>query len=311
MKQECAAQEISNQLDEYSFLSGRPSLKHFLGFIEDNSAEPVDSGALVDEWYAARDVVRKLEKDEAGIADDPQIVKLGPEYEPLLIELLKDPIVHATYDTVPTQLAMVELDQMLVYQKHIDVTHAQRVQQKLGGIPDRDLLFRTCLPFDHPQPPAQWCQQDSNTFVFVSPSWDMRSFDAMSLGPENIRDYSTPADLVGVVGLGVGFGSNFLNAIYVENRLILNNGTHRAYALRKMGVTHVPCIVQRLPDREALSLAGAREIRTDPDRFLKAPRPPMFKDYFNPEITKVFRARRRLRQVTVRFDVTETYIPAL
>jgi hypothetical protein len=309
-----AQEEVAAQppaLDEMLYLTGRPSLRRFVGFVQGNAAEAHDKGALVDEWHAAREVVRKIKKEEPGAADRPSIVKLGPEYEPLLIELLRDPIIQASFNRVPTQVAMVELDQMVVYQKHIDVSHARRIEAKLGGIPDRDLLFRTCLPFDHPRPPVQWSRQDSNTFTFVSPSRDMRFLEAMQLGPENLRDYPVSGDMVGIIGLGVGFGSNFLNAIYAEGRLILNNASHRAFALRRMGVTHVPCIVQHVPSRDALSLVACRDVRDEPDRFLQEPRPPMLKDYLNPEITKVFTARRQIRQVTVRFEVTETYLPAL
>ena len=295
--------------DEMLYLTGRPSLKQFLGFVDDHSEQPLDDGTLVDEWHAARDVVRRIEKDEAGAADRPSIVKLGSEYEPLLIELLKDPIIQASFNRVPTQVAIIELDKLVVYQKDIDVTHARRVEERLGGIPDRDQLFRTCLPFDHPRPPVKWCRQDSNSFTFVSPSRDMRFLESMQLGPENLRDYPTSGDMVGIVGLGVGFGSNFLNAFYAEDRLVLNNGSHRAFALRSMGVTHVPCIVQHVASRDALNLVASREVRNEPDRFLKDPRPPMLRDYLNPEITKVFRARRQIRQVTITFEVKETYIP--
>jgi len=91
----------------------------------------------------------------AVIADDPTLGKVGHEYEPLLIEFLKDPLVHYGFNTVPTEVAIVELDRMVVYQEYIDVTHSQRLEQQLGPIPSRTGLFRTCLPYDHPQPPVK------------------------------------------------------------------------------------------------------------------------------------------------------------
>jgi hypothetical protein len=117
--------------------------------------------------------------------------------------------------------------------------------------------------------------------------------------------------MVGVVGLAVGFGTNFLNAVYIENRLILNNGSHRAYALRDMGVTHVPCIVQHASSRAELELVGSRFVRRDPDYYLKHPRPPMVKDYFDPQLRKIVPVHRRLRQVTVKFEVDEAFVPAM
>ena len=112
------------------YLIGRPPLKQFLKFVRNYAVDPPGESALTDAWQAANAVVRQLEKQEAGVADDPPLGKLGPEYEPLLIEFLKDPLVHNGFNTVPTEVAIVELDRMVVYQEHIDVTHAGRVEQR-------------------------------------------------------------------------------------------------------------------------------------------------------------------------------------
>jgi hypothetical protein len=111
--------------------------------------------------------------------------------------------------------------------------------------------------------------------------------------------------------MAVGFGSNFLSAIHVENRLLLHNGSHRAYALRKIGLKRVPCIVQHVSSRDELELVASSEVRRHPDRYLKDPRPSMLADYFNPGLHTVMQVRSRLRQITVRVEVDETYVPAL
>ena len=113
------------------------------------------------------------------------------------------------------------------------------------------------------------------------------------------------------MGIAVGFSSNLLNAIYAENRLILNNGNHRAYALRNLGVAHAPCVIQHVSSRDELDLVAASAVRSDPDLYLKHPRPMMLKDYFNPKLHKVVPVHRRLRQVIVQFEAEESYAPAL
>jgi hypothetical protein len=102
-----------------------------------------------------------------------------------------------------------------------------------------------------------------------------------------------------------------MNAIYAEKRLILNNGSHRAFTLRQLGVTHVPCIIQHVSSRDELEVVGSSSVRRDPDLFLKHPRPPMLRDYFNPQLRLVMPVHRRLRQITVRFEIEEEFIPAL
>jgi hypothetical protein len=113
------------------------------------------------------------------------------------------------------------------------------------------------------------------------------------------------------VGLAVGFGSNFLSIISAYDRLILHNGSHRAYALRELGITHAPCVIQHIYSREELNVVAASAVNERPDVFLKQPRPPLLKDYFDPALRKIIPVVRRLRQVTVKFEVDEAYVPAL
>jgi len=307
---ERTAQTLQSDADEMLYLIGYPTLRQFRRFVRNHAVNPDREGALTDEWNAASDYIRSLEKEEAGLADDPAITKLGPEYEPLLIEFLKDPLIQNGFNTVPTEVAIIELDRLVVYQKHIDLTYVRQLQKRLSSAPGMEELFRTCLPYDHPQPPVKWSKH-GDKFIFVSPSNDLRFLGAMSLKPGNIADYPPPGDLVSVVGLALGFGSNFLNAAYTNKRLILHNGSHRAYALREMGVTHVPCIIEHVSSAEELEVVVSSEVRDKPDPYLRHPRPPMLRDYFNPRLRKVMLVHRQLRQITVKFDVEESFAPAM
>jgi len=96
-------------------LIGRPTLKGFLRFVTRHAVNPPGEGVLIEEWQAAHECVRILEKEEAGAADGPPMRRMGSEYEPLLIEFLKDPLVRHGFNTVPTDLAIVELDRLVVY----------------------------------------------------------------------------------------------------------------------------------------------------------------------------------------------------
>jgi hypothetical protein len=254
--------------------------------------------------------VRALEKEETGLADNPLIEPVDPG-EQLLLEFLKEPFVKHSFNTVPTQVAYVELDRLVVYQHHIDLSFVQELKDRLGPAPSKEDVFRVCLPCHPSLPQVKWERTHRDSFVFMSPSDDMRFLGAMPLQPEHIKDYPPPGNLAGVIGLAVGFGSNFLNAIYAEKRLILNNGSHRAFALRDMGITHVPCIVQHISSRDELSVLACTAVADAPNFYLQDARPMMLKDYFDPRLRKIMPVHRRLRQVTVKFDVDVTFAPAL
>ena len=305
------AGEAVPALEQTVYLTGRPTLRDYLRYVRSHAARPPSEGQLTDVWEEAADRIRRLEKGEAGVADAPPIDRLGPEHAPLLTRLLRSPLIRHGFNTVPTEVALVELDRLVVYQKHIHVTHATKLASTLPVNPSAAELFAICLPSDLGKPPVTWSRVHKDKFVFVSPSNDLRFLGVMELDPEHIRNYALPGNVVGIVGIAVGFGSNFLNAVYSERRLILRNGSHRAYALRSIGVTHVPCIIQHPRSREEFDLVASSEMRRDPDLYLRHPRPPMLRDYFTPGLHTMLQVNQRHHVVTVDFSVDENVVPAL
>jgi hypothetical protein len=67
--------------DEYLYLIGQPTLKQFLRFVKDRAIDSHHPGTLTEEWHAANAVVRSLEKEEIGIADNPAIDPVRPDDE--------------------------------------------------------------------------------------------------------------------------------------------------------------------------------------------------------------------------------------
>src|SRR2546430_14377599 len=49
---------------ENLYLIGRPTLKGFLGFVRKHAVNPPGEGVLIEEWQAANECVRILEKEE-------------------------------------------------------------------------------------------------------------------------------------------------------------------------------------------------------------------------------------------------------
>ena len=299
-------------VDDYVYLIGRPTLQAFLSFVKNRSrnGRRADVGALTDEWRAAARHIAKLEKTEAGRADRPAIQPLPAHLKSLEEQFMRDPLVQNGFNNVPTEIGMVELDRLVVYQHHIDLSYVAKLKERLGPSPREEDIFRLCLPFDRRDPQVKWARVHRDTYVFESPSNDLRFLGAMPLEPANITGCPPPGALAGVVGLAVGFGPNFLSVISAYDRLILHNGSHRAFALRELGVTHAPCVIQHIYSREELNVVAASAVTARPDVFVAQPRPPLLRDYFDPDLRKIIPVLRRLRQVTVKFQVDEGYVPA-
>jgi hypothetical protein len=298
--------------DEHVFLTGRPPMGEFLGFVTGQSVggQAQEMSALADRWRRANDHIHNLEVREAGWADSPTLGSIPTEQQTLRDSVLADPMYRRSFQIVPAEISIVELDRLVVFQKHINLEYVARLKRDLGSEPSPDRIFKFCLPFDHPQPPVTSGQITQNAFMFVSPSTDLRLLEVAPLSAAQLTNYTSQGPVSGVVAMVVGFGSNFLNVIHAENRLVLNNGSHRAYALRDLGITHVPGIVQHVTRRDELEVIAPGDLSTKPDLYLREPRPPLLKDYFDPALRSILPVPRRNRQVKVMFGAETLDVPA-
>lgn len=299
------------QADEHVFLIGRPPVEEYLNFLTLSvGGQTLDHRILMDEWRSANDHVKVLEKQEAGWPDNPIIDDLPPQLHPLRAQVDADLMYQHTF-VLPHTVGMVELDRLVVFQKEINLSYVQRIQSKLGSMPGEEDVFRLCLPVDHVAPQMSEMQVSANSFIFHSPSNDLRFLGVKLLNAAQITNVLPQGQVVDILGLMVGFGVNCLQAISIENRLILANGSHRAYALRDIGITHVPCFIQQVSRREELVVAGAPVVQQNPDLYLVAPRPPVLKDYFDPNLRKLVAVPRKLRQVKLTFGLEVTDVPGM
>ena len=302
-----SSEDEATALREEIWLLGQPPLRRYLKFARDMmvGGAALSRAALTDEWRTANDYYYELEESEAGIADEVQCRDLDPALAPLAEEVKSHPHYRYTFDTLPTRLGVVELDKLVVYQPHVTRQFVETLASRLGPAPTPEDVFRFCLPLEHPDVPVRIRQVGSRRYVFLSESSDLRFHEAVLLRPEQIRDYDTYGPMGGVVGLVVGFGSNFLNVISSGNRLLLNNGYHRACALRALGITHAPCAIKTVTRRDELALTANKDVRDAPAFYFKAPRPPLLKDFFDPKIRKLLPVPKMLRMVEVSFEVQD------
>lgn len=297
--------------EEHVFLIPRPSLKDYVSYM---TTEPLDAARadrkqLADEWRAAAAHFHRLQETEAGWVHDPPLPALPAPLGPLVARVLADPIFQRSFAAVPIAFGLVELDRLVVYQKSINLTHVRRLQAQLGPHPSEEAVFRFCLPYDHPTVPVRTGKVARGSYVFVSESNDLRFLEPALLAGGQLRDYQAPGPVAGVLGLVIGYGSNYLNAIYTSGRLILNNGYHRAYALRDLGLQQAPCVIQQVTSDEDFEMVGGGDLRRNPDHYLARDRPLVLKDYFDPQLRKRIYLAPRVRYVRVNYTIEEIDLP--
>lgn len=293
--------------EEEFWLLGQPALREYLDFVKHHvvGGETADPASLADEWRTANDYYHELEQRESGIADTVESSDLEPGLASLAAKVKADPRYRLTFDIVPTSFGMVELDRLTISQKQVTRNLIESLGRQLGSAPDSATLFHFCLPLGQPEAPLHIRRVGNRRFVFRCESQDLRFHESVLLRPDQVRDYDSFGPIAGVVGLVVGFGSNFLNVIRVGKRLLLHDGYHRACALRNLGITHAPCIIQTVTHPDELDVVAKRRVAEDPEFYFHTARPPLLKDFFDPKIRKVLLARKLIRMIELSYEVRD------
>lgn len=300
------------KIDNHVFLMGRPPMSEFLGVVSsqvDYDASHI--GQLADDWRLANKRISELQQSQTNAADNPGYKDVPEELQTLAEQALADEIFQRSFSVVKPVVRMVELETLVVSQKHINLNFVETLKKQLGETPSPEDIFKSCIPIEHPMPEISASRVSSNSFVFVSQSADLRVLDSTLLRPQQIENYHTSGPLAAVLGVAVGTGSNCLNAIFVNGRMVLNNGSHRAYALRSMGITHAPCIVQQVTSKDELDIVAMAELLQNPAAFIEAPRPAMLKDYFDNSLIKILPVQRKRRQIKISYTIETMDVPEI
>ena len=292
---------------EEVWLLGQPQLKDYLSFVRRSviGGADIEPRLLADEWREANDYYYELEVSEAGDCDRIECRELPAELEPLAEALREDSRFQRTGRALPTSFAMVELDRLVVSQPHVTRQHVEALKARLGSSPTPEALFRFCLGVGREEAPVEVRKAGPDRYMFWSSSSDFRFQEAVLLDPDRVAGYSAYGPVGGMLGLAVGYGSNFLSVIRSDNRILLHNGYHRACALRELGVTHAPCVLRTVTRRDELNLIAGEEVAAAPAFYFKSARPPLLRDFFNPRIRKILPVRRTKRVVEISFEVRE------
>jgi len=274
---------------ELVWLLGQPHLSEYLDFVASKvvGGERIAPRTLADEWRAANDLYAKLEQQEAGIADTAECKPVGRALKPLVDAVRANPWFADSFDNLPVGFKLVELDKLVVSQVHVERSFTDSLGKALGGGASDEQLFNFCLPLERAMPPVRMQRLSGDRYLFSCPSTDFRAHRPRLLRGAELSGLTSSGPAAAMLGIMIGFGSNFLSAVRSGRRLLLQNGYHRAYTLRCLGFTHAYCIVEDVTRKDELKVAADEDVAADPEFYFAAKRPPLLKDFFDPRLAKV------------------------
>ena len=289
---------------ELVWLLGQPQLSDYLDFVRTKvvGGAELNQRELAAEWRAANDIYAELETSEAGLADQIRTKAIGRAVKPLAARLQDNAWFRASFDNLPYTIELVELDKLMVSQDHVERSFTRQFVKRLQAMSEQE-LFNYCLPVDKPMPPVEVTRLSGDRYVFTSPSTDFRSHSPRLLRPAEIPGVTSSGPISAFVGIAVGFGSNFLSAVRSDKRIVLQNGYHRAYALRSAGLTHAYCVIEDVTRKDELRLTADETVAGDPEFYFAARRPPLLKDFFDKRFAKRMYVRPMVNHIEVEIKV--------
>ena len=78
-------------------------------------------------WRTANDRVVALEISEAGAADGAAPTPVAPELQELRDRYLGDPMIKRSFALLPSDVEMVDLDKVVVFQKSVNLRYAHQI----------------------------------------------------------------------------------------------------------------------------------------------------------------------------------------
>ena len=296
---------------EYIQLLGRGSLAEFLELAKRSTMAPGSSidRDLAHSWRSAKGHIRILESTDAGYADGATRGALTGDVQAAANAILADPVVASHLPAIPMQWSLVELDRLVVYQNYIDLKYVEHLNGLLPNDPSATDIFRFVAGQTTPPPPIAFTRLSESCVQFSSISSDMRHIENIAVPYQSINGLSVTGRAEAVLAICIGYSSNILTAIAVRNRIVLGNGTHHAYVARARGITHVPCLLREIGDLDEIPLLRINELTQNSSLYLSSPRPPLFKDYFDPRLHRVLELPKYRRHLQVQVSLQYSRTP--
>ena len=282
---------------------GATHLGEFLQFVRQRAigGRERDECEVADLWRSAAKHYALLQTSQADAANKPQVLAIPSAMQAHIQRLTALSSFSATFSTVPIAFGMVPLAQLVCSQFDLTVSTLGALKQSLSKKKLSPLkLAQLCLPLEPAHGQCVLGRETGAEYVFHSDSHDLRIFGARLVPVADIAGYHPRGHAQAAIVVGVGFSTNVLNVVRYGDRLVLNNGYHRALALLSQGYTHAPCVIQVCSHWEDVNQCAMREITQNADLYFSHTRPPILPDFLDSALTSQWKLHAVRRQVAVK-----------
>lgn len=261
-------------------------------------------------WQRVQIRVTELLEREAGEAERIMIEPIPDEHHDWVANLTRDTLFQKTFQNLPVSFSLVEIDRVVAPQRTVDLTYVSGLRKKYHNqMPTFPALLDICLGPKTSLDPIQYARTTGNTHVFSSPHTDVRFLGSYRrpLALDDFKYAETGGLPTEAIVSFVGYGLSPINMFQAGDRYVLNNGFHRVYVLRSLGVRKIPAVIQHVRNVE---LEFPRSVLGLPREYvLNKSRPVLVKDFFEPGFAIELTVQKRLKMLRVSVGARHYEVP--
>jgi hypothetical protein len=255
-------------------------------------------------WSAATAAFQELPAAEVGLPESIETRPLPGKWDEYLAGIRRNPAFAKTFANFQISFAEVEIDKLIAGQRVVHLHWVQKIKEK--GIPENLPAF--CLDPGQDSTPITIARTANTAFTASSNNPNMRFLGVHEKAYDgNLLGHHPGGQPVHAITLLLGYGISTVNVYRVGRRLILGNGFHRLYALRALGATHAPVVVQDVthPKLEMPATVGDVPI----ERLINTARPAVMKDFFDQRLICEITQKPFIKTMQVAWGTNEAFVP--
>ena len=303
-----STQVVSHGVRRLKYMFGAVTQIELKNFLEIQS---IDTEARKKEikrdWLAAVERFEELRQVEASIPDAISSRPISSEHVQRAENLRADPAFANTFANYPYSLEEIEIDKLIACQRVVHTEYIEHLASRYEKL--KGNLFEFCLGTGQDFSPVSIGRTAQNAFTASSDNPGLRFLGAFEepFRPGMLQVEAPGGQAVRAIVLVLGYGLATANAYRVGRRMILNNGFHRLYTLRSLGVTYAPVVVQQVTHPEVELPPVIVELPRE--YLIENPRPGLLKDFFEEGLTCEVIQRGFLKAVQIGWGVNESMVP--
>jgi amyloid precursor-like protein len=264
---------------------------------------------ILRDWEKVQPRIQTLGSTEATVAQTIGIQDIPSEHRGKIEAIQNDPLFSKTFAGHQISFHLVEIDKVVAAQRTVNLRYVEKLTARLGKKPTMSELVDFFLSPAKTAEPIQHLEVVPNVHVFTSPNADLRFLGAFQkdITHEDFG-YAVAGGLpaAGVIAF-IGYGASSVNAFIFADKVFLNNGFHRVYAARQLGLRHIPMVLQHVSNPQ---LEFPPVIAGVPREYLLGvPRPVLMKDFFEKDFVITLKIRDRIRMVMVQVNANQHDVP--